>query len=444
MQGCLDGVHEGVSSDIASLSAAADTMAVIERIDRLYNNHLDRAFLASAGTLEKVLAVSVSELADAGNWNELFSDEIYGKADDVSTDVPAVAQDEEDDSERQDTRHKASRIVLDEEALARVRDYVVVNYGPSMLPVPEDRAINHQLCRGLHSDCSLIFTRGVLASPGPDNYKRKYLEKQYEKNKMAYYDNYRVIRRNIDVLTAILRNEMLVRSQPESRRSDAGAIAVDRLWRVGRAPTSKLFERSDPEEAFEFTVDVLIDASGSQSSRQSKVAIQSFIISEALSNVAIPHRVMGFCSFWDYTVMTMYRDYDDDRAENAHILEFTASSNNRDGLAVRAAAHGLAARAEANKILIVLSDGRPNDVNVNRPGARNPAPYTGEPAVRDTASEVRRVRAAGISVLGVFAGREEDLASEKSIFGRDFAYIRDIGNFSNLVGMYLKRQIDNT
>ena len=54
---------------------------------------------------------------------------------------------------------------------------------------------------------------------------------------------------------------------------------------------------------------------------------------------------------------------------------------------------------------------------------------------------MRKLRNKRIAVLGVFAGEEEDLQAEKKIFGRDFAYIRDIGNFANVVGRYLKRQL---
>ena len=61
--------------------------------------------------------------------------------------------------------------------------------------------------------------------------------------------------------------------------------------------------------------------------------------------------------------------------------------------------------------------------------------------MKDTATEVRKLRNKRIAVLGVFAGEEEDLQAEKKIFGRDFAYIRDIGNFANVVGRYLKRQL---
>ena len=48
----------------------------------------------------------------------------------------------------------------------------------------------------------------------------------------------------------------------------------------------------------------------------------------------------------------------------------------------------------------------------------------------------------GVSVLGVFAGEEKDLPAEKKIFGKDFAYIRDIGNFSKIVGRYLTKQLE--
>ena len=118
------------------------------------------------------------------------------------------------------------------------------------------------------------------------------------------------------------------------------------------------------------------------------------------------------------------------------------SSNNRDGLALKTAGYGLLQREEEKKILIVLSDGRPYDVIVNRPNARNPRPYQGAVAISDTATEVRLLRNLDVSVLGVFAGEEKDLSTEKKIFGKDFAYIRDIRNFSKIVGRYLTRQLE--
>ena len=77
-------------------------------------------------------------------------------------------------------------------------------------------------------------------------------------------------------------------------------------------------------------MEILIDASGSQQGRQALVALQGYIISEALSIVRIPQRVMGFCTFGDFTIMQRFRDYEDDRAAmrgslNSTVLPITVT-----------------------------------------------------------------------------------------------------------------------
>ena len=253
-----------------------------------------------------------------------------------------------------------------------------------------------------------------------------------------------MVKKNISVLTSILKNALIKRSETERMAGDFGSIAPKKLWQIGRTSRpQKLFERTVKRDESDFVVDVLIDGSGSQSSRQGKVALQAYILSEALSSLKIPHRIMSYCTFWEYTVLIRLRDYDDPQSKNSRIFEYMTSSNNRDGLAVKAACDALLQRGEENKILIVLSDGRPNDININNPNATHNIMYTGEAAIKDTAHEVRAARELGISVLGVFAGEEDDLAAEKLIFGKDFAYIRNISNFSNVVGMYLVKQIED-
>ena len=165
-------------------------------------------------------------------------------------------------------------------------------------------------------------------------------------------------------------------------------------------------------------------------------------ISEALSQAGIPHRVTGYCAFWGYTVLQRFRDYEDPRETNERIFQFRAYANNRDGLALKTVCSSLMERPEKNKILIVLSDGKPCDMSIQRPGTRQPKIYDGEKAVKDTAYEVRRARNQGIFVIGIFVGNEEELSVEKRIYGKDFAYIRNISNFSRIVGTFLRRQID--
>ena len=222
---------------------------------------------------------------------------------------------------------------------------------------------------------------------------------------------------------------MVLRSQEDLCRSTSGYLAPARLWKLGRTEDEKLFDKRISSGSSEFVIDILVDSSGSQAIRQSQVAVQGYILSEALSFVEIPHRVVSYCTFWNHTIMHRFRDYDDEKEKNERIFEFRASGDNRDGLAVKAAYDTLLNRPENHKILILLGDGKPCDISVRRPGIRRPADYTGEKAVKDTAFEVRRARTLGISALGIFAGNYEDTAAEKRIFGKDFAYIRDIRNF---------------
>ena len=39
-------------------------------------------------------------------------------------------------------------------------------------------------------------------------------------------------------------------------------------------------------------------------------------------------------------------------------------------------------------------------------------------------------------------GKEKDLAAEKKIFGKDFAYIRHIESFSKITGRYLRKLLE--
>lgn len=425
---------------------AEDTMELIRCIDELYNSMIDPAFEQRRGSLERVMAVTLEELTEF-SWEDFLSEEMYEEAlesyvEKLTTNMAGM-EDRSVTEEMEQKRQKKKNItVVTPEMLEKAYTYVELNYGRTYLSEAEEKKINYLMCRGVHSDCSLYFTEGVLKNPVKRNYQYEYAKRLRNKNIWLYHDKHRIVKRNISVLTDTLRKSLVLRSETQTVLSDRGQIVPSRLWRVGRSQDAKLFERELKADASDFVVDVLIDASGSQMSRQGEVALQAYIISEALSNVEIPHRVMSFCTFWDYTILHRFREYDDPRSANENIFNYVTSSNNRDGLAIKTAGYGLLAREEKKKILIVLSDGKPYDVLVNRPNARNPKPYQGKEAIADTATEIRRLRNLDVSVLGVFAGEEKDLATEKKIFGKDFAYIRNIKNFSKIVGRYLTKQLE--
>ncbi len=428
---------------------AATSRELIQIIDELYNQVVDPKFVQKNGDLERVLAVTMEELTEY-SWQDFLSEEMYEDALETYleqlteniTNMESMEPEEPEEEKEEEAPKKRSIKVVTPEVLEKMYSYVELNFGKTYMQELDNKRINYHMCRDIHSDCSLYFTEGILQNPVKHNYQLEYAKKNREKNKFLYYDKHRTVKRNVSVLTETLKKSLVMRSEIMEVSSHWGKVVPAKMWKVGRTNDTRLFSREIKGDNSDFVVDVLIDASGSQRSRQGEVAIQGYMISESLSNVGIPHRVMSFCTFWDYTILHRFRDYDDDRSHNERIFDYMTSSNNRDGLAIKAAGYDLLQREEEKKILIILSDGRPYDVILNRPNARNPKPYEGRYAIRNTGFEVRRLRNMGVSVLGVFAGEEKDLSTEKKIFGKDFAYIHSIENFSRIVGKYLTRQLD--
>lgn len=434
-----------------TLKDTGDTEKVIRVIDQLYNQVVEPDFEKKKGGLDKVLAVTLEELKEY-SWKDYLSEEMYEENLEVylerisesMTTLDIKEEKEEENAKPEEEEKKKKKIlVVDEEALEKMNLYVQLNYGKTYLTPQEEKTVNYQMCRGIHDECSLYFTEGILQNPVKKNYQLEYAKKLKDKNIHEYYDNHRIVKQNIRILTDMLRRALALHDQQDIVRSDCGKIDAAQMWKVGRSQDPRVFLRELKQDSLDFVVDVLIDASGSQRKRQGKVAIQAFTISEALSNLDIPHRVMSFCTFWDYTILHRFRDYEDDRKKNGRIFDYMTSANNRDGLAIKAVGAQLSTREEEHKVLIVLSDGKPYDVVVNRPGNKSPEPYRGDYAIADTAFEVRKLRQQGVAVLGVFAGEEQELPAERRIFGKDFAYIRDITGFAHSVGRYLIKQIED-
>ncbi|MFR3031354.1 MAG: cobaltochelatase CobT-related protein [Blautia sp.] len=347
----------GWMEQVYQAGKAEDTMELIRIIDSLYNQIVDPWFERQHGTLEQVMAVTLEELTEY-SWEDFLSEEMYEEAlesyvEKITENMTNLEESQVTQEMEEKRRVKNKITVLDPAVLERSYSYVELNYGKTYLNPLEEKKLNYHLCRDIHCDCSLYFTQGILKNPVKRNYQLEYAKKLKDKNLWTYHDKHRIVKRNIALLTEMLRKSLTLRSETEYVLSDRGEIVPSRLWRVGRSADAKLFRRELKADSSQFVVDVLMDASGSQRSRQGDVALQGYIIAEALSNAQIPHRVMSFCTFWDYTILHRFRDYDDDRKANANLFEYTTSSNNRDGLAIKAAGYDLLQREEDKKIMII-------------------------------------------------------------------------------------------
>ena len=254
---------------IEPLEEAVDTMEVIRTIDACYNAWVDPGFEQMHGNLEQVLAVTVEELMEY-NWRDFLTEEMYEEnfeayLEQMSKQMTATGQNHAEEKEEKEDSSKKRKIVrVSEEDLKKVYTYIELNFGKTYLSPLEEKKINFQLCRGIHVDCGLYFTDGILANPVKRNYQLEYAKKQQGKNKYAYYDNHRTVKQNIAILSGILKKAMAMRQEETTILSDRGRICPERLWKIGRSRDAKLFSQICPADGSTFVVDVLIDASGSQ------------------------------------------------------------------------------------------------------------------------------------------------------------------------------------
>ena len=351
-------------------------------------------------------------------------------------------------SVQEDTAGSASDagvVYLDPEQVENMHRQVAHYRGSAYIEAYQNRKLETRLCKGPHRDCKLHFTDGVLRSECDGEFQKKYAQRDYETNRKAYEKNLLVYTRTIKQLRDGLIRTLVAEREKNPVASDVGDVDARKVWRVGRTPCSRIFKRFESNDKGGYVVDLMLDSSTSQKGREKLVAIQAYIVARALIEAGIPCRVTGFNSFLDYTVLKRFRDYDDNLQKTDQIFEYYCESSNRDGLAIKAVTDTLYGRPEDNKILIVLSDGKPNDIHLERKDDkrvfRGERAYSGGTALGDTAKEVRIARQRGISVLGVFTGDEKELEAEKLIYGKDFIYTREVRHFAEVVMTYLKRVI---
>lgn len=331
-------------------------------------------------------------------------------------------------------------LLMSEEALAAVPEYLAKNFGPSFQTEQAMREIERTVCTGIHEGRRLLFTDGLPDSAYEEDSPRAgALKASRDANLRMLEENMDSARQGIRSIEQAFRNALNLKNDPEFYRSDHGVLVNSTLWKAGRCEDPRLFRKIFHQDQSTVVVELLIDASGSQISRQSMVALQSYMFSAALSRIQIPHRVMSYCTYGDHTVLRRFRDYDDKPEADRKILEYRATSNNRDGLALAAAGVELLKRREDHKIVIVFSDGLPNDMvsGRNHPVEK----YIGDAAIRDTCFHIRKLRRKGIHVIGVFLGSDSELENERIIYGASFLRIRQAGDFGGAAGKRLSETL---
>ena len=328
-----------------------------------------------------------------------------------------------------------------------LREFIRFKYGRPLYTPAAERELEKRLCSDHHALCHLHFTRGEEYQGKVQNafeaLQKQKEQRQKEKNR-AYYDAHRAVNRTaIARLTARIQNSVLLYLQADTVRSDSGSLSGGRVWRAETLGDGKVFDRKERDAAGDLSVDILLDASTSQKKRQETVSSQGYIIAESLNRCGIPCRVVSFCSMTGYTIFHVFRDYQETR-QNDRIFDYVSNGCNRDGLAIRVLHDRMMLSPYEHRLLIIFSDVKPNDVS-RMPGLGEEQfiDYNGDPGIADTAAEVRRARADGISVVCVFTGEDEDVPSARLVYGSDFARIQSVDMLAETVGKLILSCIRN-
>lgn len=328
---------------------------------------------------------------------------------------------------------------LSEEEL---RLFMQNKYGRPMFNARQTAEKEKELCRDNHQNCHLLFTYGdrVDASAITNGFEalaRQREAEQVAENKASYQLNIQQNRLAISKLAGNIQNSVLLHLQPTDVRSKAGTIDSALAWRAAVLDDNRVFQRKEQNNLGDFCVDILLDASTSQTNRQTTISAQAFIIAESMKKCGIPCRVISFCSMTGYTILRVFKNNND-------IFEYVSNGCNRDGLAIRAAHHLINMEHSEHKMLIVLSDVKPNDViKIENKDTQERIPYEKKAGLYDTAFEVRKCRADGISVVCIFTGDDEDVSSAAMVYGRDFVRIKSFDLLADTVGKLIKNQIKN-
>ena len=328
---------------------------------------------------------------------------------------------------------------------SELRAFLETKFGKSIYSMDRLVRIEKLLCTGNHKFTHLFYTRGEIGELHGiystfEMHQRKRQAELIANNRSYYQKNLLHNRLLISKLSTSIMNSILLHMQPAPIKANYGAVNPVLAWRAAKLHDEKIFTRTENENAGDISVDILLDASHSQVSRAEKISSQAYIISEALSRCRVPCRVMSFCSMSGFTIMRLFNEYSS--VDNSSIFDYYTEGCNRDGLAIRAAGYLMSGTSYAHKMLIVLSDVKPLDVAKIRKDERDVGvSYDEMRALTDTAHEVRRLRAEGISVICVFTGTDEDLPSAKIVYGQDFVRIRDFSLFADTVGKLIIDQM---
>ena len=212
----------------------------------------------------------------------------------------------------------------------------------------------------------------------------------------------RAVRRQFEALRPAKRRR---HAQPDGEELDLDATlrSVADFCATGQG-SDRIWQENRPQNR-DLAVSILLDVSRStESAVTGRPVIE--VAREALTALAWGldacgdrFAINGFCSLRrDRVWLHECKDFADamDATVEARIRSLAPGFYTRLGAAIRHASHQLAAQSRARRLLLVITDGKPNDLDH----------YEGRHGIEDSAMALREARRAGHSVFGITIDRD--------------------------------------
>ena len=275
-------------------------------------------------------------------------------------------------------------------------------------------------------------------------------------HKNIQVDTHRIL--NVDATDMLNYSKIMKELKPVSRRLQKQMLEALRDMKEGNILKHRQFGRSivaadvyRPDQRFfankklpqdlpDMAVSVLADNSGSTGGERIAAAMKaSVLLHDFCTGLNIPIAVAGhnavmggavhYYIFADYEQISNKDKY---RAAKlaATMTRMQANNSNRDGCALNIASKLLEARHEQVKLLIVISDGRPNHTD-----------YGGEKAAEDIKDIIKQCKQKEIEVIACAIG--DDKENIRAIYGDGFVDISDLKALPKTLVNIVRKRIIN-
>jgi nitric oxide reductase NorD protein len=230
----------------------------------------------------------------------------------------------------------------------------------------------------------------------------------------------RAVRRDFERLRP---RRMALRHQPDGAELDVDALVAAYADRhAGSVPDDRFHVDTRPvrrDAAIALLVDASASTDGWVAGDRRIIDVEKealLIVGEALAALGDPHAMLAFASAGPARVtVRMLKQFEEPAGAGEvrrRIAGLEPDGYTRVGAALRHATAGLGRLPARHRLLLLLSDGRPNDLDQ----------YEGRYGIEDTRMAVAEARLQGVHVFCLTVDRQAPRYATR-IFGRDFAVL---------------------